>query len=214
MQAEHVGLFRRYLGFFFAATILVQIFCPLSLAASKAGELDGTTVEAVEDYLDTSSHRLTTGLGLYPFNAYYNGFSLGLSYTYLFSKSVAWEAVRAEYVYTVRTGLTSELAEDYGVNPDKIEKIDLVVTSNFSYVLAYGKLLLLDRYIKYFRVSGLLGGGIVSTSKKRGLALGLGLHSEFYVNESLSWVIEFRDYFLIPDGNGFPSFFLGFGKSF
>jgi len=183
-------------------------------AETLPARMDGTKVEAVESYLNNDANRISIGLGSYPFNPYFNGFSLSGGYTYNFSKTTAWEMIHAAYVHTVDTGLTSELADDYDVTPDRIEKLKFSVMTNGSYVFSYGKFLLLDKHIRYFRASLLYGGGLLSTTVAMRQAINLGIRTEFHMNNFLSWVFEFRDAIVVTNGKTYPSFTIGFAGSY
>src|ERR1700744_6478206 len=70
--------------------------------------LDGVQIDAVQSYVNPKSQQIDFGLGVWPLDAYYSGFSLDASYSYYFNKTYAWEVLHADYLYTVDKGLTSE----------------------------------------------------------------------------------------------------------
>lgn len=200
-----------------AASIIFASFFMMqtsAFAASQTKRMDGVTIEAVESYLNDDPHRFDLGIGIFPFNPYYNGFSLSTSYSYYFLKDFAWEVLHYDYVHSIKTDTTSELAEEYGVNPEKIEKLESILSTNAKYVFAYGKLLFANRFIRYFRVSALSGFGIVNTSERTGQAVSFGLQLELYVNDFLSWEFEHRNVYDFSNQEKYPSFHTGFGMSF
>lgn len=179
------------------------------------GRLDGVTIEAVETYLNENHHDLALGVGVLPFNSYYNGFALNGGYTYFFTKNIGWEVVGGSYVYTVKTDLSSELAEDYGVNPKKIERVKFLFSTNGVYSYSYGKVLLADEFIRYFRGQLLLGPGLVSTTERSAAAANVGTRFVFGVKNASSWYLEFRDMMTLSGKTEFyPAFNVGMGYGF
>ena len=163
----------------------------------KFGErpLDGVRIEALETYQNPKNNQIDFGLGVWPLNPYFNGFSVDLGYNQVFNRSYAWEILRASYVYTVDKGLTSELADDYRVDPKtQIERPDFVLSTDLKYVLAYGKFIFFKKYIRYFRSQVIAGPAYIHTNKKQEFGGDLGWGFEAYVNESFSWKFEIRDY--------------------
>src|SRR4051794_36845015 len=97
---------------FFAAAIFLfsgisgMLFAPVStFAGDKVEEsfgprpLDGVVVEALETYRNPKTNQIGLNLGVWPFNAYYTGFSLTGAYTYFFDKTYAWEVAQGSYLY-------------------------------------------------------------------------------------------------------------------
>lgn len=155
--------------------------------------IDGVFVDVLETYPSPKKHEIGVGLGLYPLNAYYNALALDTAYTYRFSKTYGWEIVNCAFAYTIDKGLTSELAEDYQVEPQRIERLKYIVSSNLIYTHSYGKFIFLEEHIKYFRSSAVGGLGWVGTSEEGGVSLTLGWRFDVFVNNSFSWRIEIRD---------------------
>lgn len=155
--------------------------------------LDGVYVRAVENQLNPRTNRMAFDLGIWPLQPYYNGFSLNASYSHFFNKNYAWEVLRACYVYTVQTDLTSKLAENYGVNPQSIERTSYVLSSDLHWFFAYGKFLFFENNIRYFRSSLLLGPGLVVSNKASRFALDLGWSFETFIKENVAWRVELRD---------------------
>lgn len=180
-------------------TLSLFLHIPSAYAEGKAEEsfgprpLDGVVIEALETYRNPKVNQLGLNLGVWPFNAYYTGFSLTGDYTYLFDKTYAWEVVQGTYLYTVDKNLTSQLAQNYGVNPIRIERINYALSSNILYYHSYGKFILLKEYIRYFRSAFLGGVGLVSTNFQSNVALSLGWKFEVHVNDAYSWNVDIRD---------------------
>lgn len=177
--------------------------------------LDGVIVEALESYRNPKTNQVSFDLGIWPFNAYYNGFSVNAGYTYFVNKTLAWEVLDGSYLYTVDKNLTSQLAQNYGVNPVQIERLNYVISSNAIYFHSYGKFILAKEYIRYFR-SGAMGGvGLVSSNKNTNVAASIGWRFEVYTNDNFSWKLDIRDFIsLSSDLTNNLAFNLGTAYSF
>lgn len=163
----------------------------------KIGEkpLDGITIEALETYLNPKKHQLDFGLGLWPLNPYFNGFSVDVGYNIVFSRTSTWEVLRGSYVYTVNKGLTSELADNYNVDPkSQIERPDFILSTDYKYTISYGKFILNQTHIRYFRSHLIAGVAYAHTNKNQVLGIDLGWGVETFVNDDFSWKFELRDY--------------------
>ncbi|MBF0442127.1 MAG: hypothetical protein HQK54_09495 [Oligoflexales bacterium] len=178
-----------------------------------ANRLDGVKIQAVENYKNANSHIFNFGLGVYPLNPYYNAFSLDGSYLYFINKKWGWEIVRGSYAQIVKTDLTSQLAEDYGVNPKSIEQIKYAASTNVAYVFAYGKLLLGYSYIRYFRLLGIFGGGVIGTNQGSSPSVNFGVRSDLYINDTFSWTLSALDQLTTKNVKNYLSFNTGFAIS-
>lgn len=174
----------------------------------NAKRLDGVEVEAIETYVNPKTHEIGISLGLYPFNPYYNAFSIAGSYSYYFSRYVAWEVFQAALAFTVDKNLTAQLADLHTVNPQTIERLQLLASSNLVWVPIYGKFVLTKSVIQYFRVSLLAGVALASTSIQSSVGISLGTRFETYINDSFSWRIEIRDIITLTSS---PTNYLVFG---
>ncbi|OFZ16218.1 MAG: hypothetical protein A2Z20_00235 [Bdellovibrionales bacterium RBG_16_40_8] len=159
--------------------------------------LDGVTVEAIEIYQNPKLQSVDFGLGIWPVNPYYNGFSLNAGYTRNFSKTYSWEVINGDYVFTIDKGLTSELAESFDVNPERIERINFLISSNLRYTHSYGKTIFLKEYIRYFRSAILAGPALLATQKGGSMnarvGINFGWRVETFINDDFSWKFELRD---------------------
>jgi len=162
--------------------------------------LDGVTIEALETYRNPKSSQLTFDLSILPFNAYYTGFGINGGYIWIFDKTWAWEVLNGSYIYSVEKGLTSELAQNYAVAPERIERITFTAASNIQYYHSYGKFIFAKEYIRYFRSAFMLGVGGVQTNDKSYIAGSLGWKFEVFVNETFSWKLEVRDLITLQKG--------------
>ncbi len=176
--------------------------------------LDGVPIEAVETYNNPKNSELSISMGYFPFNPYYNGLSLSGGYTYRFSQNFAWEVLHGDYVFAFDKGLTTELADRYGVNPTSIETLKYLVSTNGTYTFAYGKFVLFKDYIRYFRASLLFGVGLAQTNLRSGVSGNTGLKFDVFTSDTFSWHIEVRDAYIVPNTDNNCSFTLGPSVSF
>jgi len=179
-----------------------------------SGRIDGVPVDAVEVFPTVKTHEIELGIGLFPFNAYYYGLSIGAGYTYNFNNTFGWEVLHFDQFFSIEKGLTSELADKYQVNPTSIETLRYDVSSDLSYVFANGKFAFDKDYIRYFRTALLLGPGLVSTDQRSELAANFGLRFEFFSGDSLAWKFEARDSLPFGGIGNVLSFQLGTGIRF
>lgn len=155
--------------------------------------LDGVVIEAVETYRNPKGNQFDFGLGVWPLNPYFNAFSIDLGYNHYFNKTTSWEILHGSYLYSVDSGLTSELADNHQVNPKVIERPNYFLSSNIKYVLAYGKFIFFSRHIRYFRSQALAGPALAITNKRQTIGADIGWSIETFVNELFSWKFELRD---------------------
>lgn len=166
--------------------------------------IDGVTISALQRYPNPLANDVSFGITLYPFNAYYNAFALSMAYTRHLSQSWAWSIVDASLFFTTDKDLTTNLAEDFGVEPQVIERLDYLVSSNFHYIHSYGKLIFLKEYIRYYRSSLVFGAGMASTNQDTYVTANLGMNMEFYVNEVFSGKFEMLNHTTVT-GESFAS---------
>jgi hypothetical protein len=206
--------------------IIMMLFAVNIVATDKIlGKLDGAEVSALEISLPEDSNAINVGMDFLPLNPYYNGIGAFLGYQYYITKNSSWEVIRAAYIYSIETNLTSQLADNFGVAPKTIDRLFLMIKSNYKYYLSYGKSLLFDKHINLFRVGFIAGPGL-AFSKKRSIVsnenvytpsflITLGLVVEVYTSNHLLWYVEFQNSITVKkDWVTHPSFTLGLKKMF
>ena len=175
--------------------------------------IDGLYVEAVQNYMVPRQSQFGIDLGVWPLQPYYNGFSLDANYIYSFSKDWAWEVINFSYLYTVDTNLTTELATQYAVSPQSIERVNYLASSNVIWNFAYGKFAFFENNIRYFRSGFLLGPAMTVTNTESIAGFCIGWTIETFVSERTAWKFQIRDNYAI--GNSHPNnLVLLFGTSF
>jgi hypothetical protein len=161
--------------------------------AATPGNLDGVLIESVEPYPVQSKNEILLGVGLYPFNAYFNSFSFDLAFSHWLSRNFTWEIASLNYLYSVDRGLAEELADKYNVNPEAIERPSYIVSSNMIFNILYGKFVGIDQNIRYFKSGLILGVGAAVTTEKNIPAGNFGFRIDCNVSDSFSWKLEVRD---------------------
>lgn len=194
---------------------MLLITSPL-MASEPRLNIDGVTVEAVEIRQDETGHRVNLGLSLFPFSPYSTSFGVDGGYTYQFNDMHSWEIVHGSYFFSFDKGLTSELADRYGVNPQTISKLEYMVNSNGVYTPSFGKFVVLKKFIRYFSTSLLYGAGVLKTSLKSSprITANIGFKVEAQIVDNFSWTFEVRDAIPVNTGSNFVTFHLGTGIKF
>jgi outer membrane beta-barrel protein len=128
-----------------------------------------------------------------PFNAYYHGFGINSGYTYHFNNTHAWELINATYFFTFDKSLTTQLAQNFNVNPDRINRIEYQVMTNGVFDLTKGKFVLLKDYIRYFSSSLVYGLGAIKTKSDTSFAANFGFKFAVLMSNSFLWSFELRD---------------------
>jgi hypothetical protein len=198
------------------AALSVSSLVVFAAATSSPGvqPLDGVNIEAIETYQNPKTQQLDFGLSVLPLDPYYNGFAIDLGYSVYFGKTFSWQVANIDYVYGVDKGLTSQLAQNYSVQPQRIERLNLVASSNFQFVHAYGKFVFLKEYIRYFRSALLLGPAFVRSNLRSSVGANLGWRFEVFVNNDFSWVLQIRDIYAPGTINNNVAFGLGTAYGF
>ncbi len=194
----------------FCLAFFLSLFSTYAWSASSELEqrfgpkpLDGVYVEALQTYSNPRNSHFGFDFGVWPLNPYYNGFSLDANYTYYFNKDRGWEIFNMSYLYTVDTGLTTELADSYKVDPKTIERVNFILSSNYLLTLAYGKFIFFQDNIRYFRSNLIIGPALIATNQGTDFGVCFGWGFETFVNDRISWKLGIRDNYAI--GNNHPN---------
>lgn len=185
----------KFLGFFLTLCLLTQAHAASPELEQQFGPkpLDGVFVDAIQSYSNPRNSHFGFDFGVWPLQPYYNGFSVDVNYTYYFNKDHAWEVLNAAYLYTVDTGLVTELADENKLQPQFIQRVNYIISSNYLMTLAYGKFIFFENNIRYFRSSLILGPAMIATNNGSSIGLCMGWGFETFVNDRVSWKFEIRD---------------------
>jgi hypothetical protein len=201
---------------FFLSSLLAE---PIPVAA-PAGEIDGVVIQAVENLTQESTGHFDLCVGLYPFNSYYNAFSLsadlmfGLSSFLGLQNVVSWRVLKMEYFYTFNTSLSVNLAQQYSVNPVQVDRVQYILATELLWDLAFGKFVMFDSVIRNFNFSLITGGGLISTKQSTGASANLGLRVVTHSPQSLHWIIEAEDQYAVSENVSYFVFRIGTGIAF
>ena len=187
---------------------------PVQVDVFKPKPLDGVIINAVETFVNPRPNQLQLSLGLYPLSPYATGLGLIGAYSYRFTQNYKWEIINASYVYSFDKGLTSQLANDYKVNPQQIEMTNFIVTSNVGYIHTHGKFVFLSDYIRNFESSVILGAGLVNTNLRSSIALNFGIVFEVFLSPSFTGKLDLRDALSISSLTNYVVLSIGMGYNF
>jgi outer membrane beta-barrel protein len=176
------------------ALLLLLLAPGLALAQAEALENPGTT-SAVQDRLYRMNHELSLGIGVLPADAYYKGYYAGVSYTYHFSDSFAWQVGRGAYSYNVETGLRRQLERDFGVAPTATafeDEVEWMVGSDLMFSPFYGKTAILNSKVIHFEAFLLGGATIFKLNREGGFRPGanLGLGIRVFKSDTVSFRLD------------------------
>ena len=162
--------------------------------------LDGVYMEAVETYLLPKKNQLGLGVGYWPTNAFYDGFGVNLSLQNQISRRWAWEVLKGTFLMTVDKSLTNNLAENFGVAPREIERINYVAQTSLVHYGAYGKFIFKNEFVRYFRMGLTFGAGMIGYDERSEFVPTLGAKMEVYGSNRFSWVATLQNYLSLQDG--------------
>lgn len=186
----------------YALLLLVSLAPGLALAQAEVLENPGTT-SAVQDRLYRMNHELMLGVGVMPADAYYKGYYAGLSYTYHFTDSFAWQVGRGAYSYNVETSLRRQLERDFGVSPTASafeDQAEWMVGSDIMWSPIYGKVAILNNKVVHFETF-LLGGATVVKLNRSGVdsfrpGANVGLGVRVFKSDTLSFRLDVTNNFV------------------
>jgi hypothetical protein len=176
--------------------------------------LDGVLMNAIETYPNARNSSLGIGVGVYPFNPYYTGFMINGNFSYRLSRTVNWEIFNVSYALSYHTALTTELAQNYNVNPKSINYLTFIVNTDIVFDIATGKFVALKEYLRYFTFSALLGGGFADSDFQKDFGPVFGFRTEVYASANFSWRLDVRDTMTINNYANLVVFSLNMGLNF
>ena len=206
-------------------SVVVAALCALwasSAVAQYDDEQGGGTAVVIQNRKFKMAHEFTLQGGTLPLDAFFKGATLSGRYTLHFNDFHAWEIAAGTYSFNIDTGLKQQLFDNFGVEPEALPTLQLVIDSNYVMKPFYGKLALFNRTLLYSELF-LLAGATVTVwedgSFRPGPDIGAGLR--FFVTEWFSVRTDIR-YAVVF--NGIPVqdpnatidgvLFLGVGASF
>jgi hypothetical protein len=176
--------------------------------------IDGVAIRALENSLYKDEQSLNFMGGLYPFDPYYQGFFFQMDYLVPISLNSAWRILKIAYVYTVDTSLRTTLADSYSLTPVVIDRVRMLVSTEFVYYFMHGKYLMFNHWLKYFKFGFVLGGGLFQTTLLSGFSVNSGFRFEAFSNGPLLLSFEIIDHFSIKSRVHTIVFLIGTGIKF
>jgi outer membrane beta-barrel protein len=174
--------------------LLLSLVPGLALAQAEVLENPGT-ISAVQDRLYQMNHELSLGIGVLPADAFYKGYTGGVSYTFHFTDSFAWQVGRGAYSYNVKTNLRRQLERDFGVAPTSSafeDEVQWYVGSDLMWSPFYGKTAVLNSRVIHFEAFLLGGATVFKLNREGGFRPGanLGLGLRFFRSDTVSFRLD------------------------
>ena len=157
---------------------------------------DTGEVAAIQNRTYHMGQEFDFSLSLLPYDAFYKAITPEASYTFHFTDALAWEAVRFGYALDFDTNLKTQLLQ-LGAAPTLIEEVKLFLSSDVVWSPFYVKSALLNRYVLYGEIYGVLGGAAFDTTQAWRPAGNIGLGGRLFLNKVLSIKLEVRENLLI-----------------
>ena len=187
--------------------ILTNILAARNVAAETASIQEVATdeqqpnIRSIQEKKYRLGHEFQLGLGALPLDAYYVGFTPTGSYTYHVTERFAWEVLQASYSFNIETSLKDDLYKNYGLGPvpgyDK--RLQLILSSDLIYKPLVGKFALFNSYLMQSEGFFVMGLGPILKAKKFYPSVNGGLGLRLWINETMSWRIDIRDYVIYSE---------------
>ncbi|HEY1100834.1 MAG TPA: outer membrane beta-barrel domain-containing protein [Myxococcota bacterium] len=156
-------------------------------------EVGGGSAVVIQNRKFKMAHEFTLQLGTQPLDAFAKGVTASGRYTLHFDDFHAWEIGAGTYALNIDTGLKDQLLNVFGVQPESLPTLNLVLESNYVMKPLYGKLALFNQVLLYtelFFVAGLTVSSWSDGSFRPGPDVGVG--ARFFVSEWFSIRADIR----------------------
>lgn len=186
---------------FITLLCLVMIFGSAATAISQDSDQE-EKVRAIQHRVYQKSHELGIAAGYIPDDDFYEAFPVGGYYMFTFNEHIAWEVVRAQWMFTNEKDLKSDLENDFGVQPSDFSEPKYSIYSHAVFTPFYGKDAVLNRGVVNRETYFLLGGGIAhfdgkdnfeNSSSETAPSLSFGVGQKFFIGESSALNLEIRN---------------------
>ena len=186
---------------FIVLLLLVLIFGSATTAICQDSDRE-EKVHAIQDRLYQKSHELGIAAGYIPDDDFYEAFPVGGYYMFTFNEHIAWEVVRAQWIFTNEKDLKSDLENEFGVRPSEFAEPKYSIYSHAVFTPFYGKDAVLNRGVVNHETYFLLGGGMVhydnkdsfeNSSSENAPSLSFGVGQKFFLGDSSALNIEVRN---------------------
>lgn len=204
------------------AVVVILALTAMPGRAQYDDESGGGSAVVIQNRKFKMAHEFTLEGGTLPLDAFVKGVTATGRYTLHFDDFHAWEIAAGTYSLNIDTGLKQQLIDNFGVQPEALPAVQVVIDSNYVMKPFYGKLALFNRTLLYSELF-LLGGATVTYwsdgSFRPGPDIGAGIR--FFVAEWFSIRADIRHALIF---NGIPFvdeqgtvdgiLYLGLGASF
>jgi outer membrane beta-barrel protein len=204
-----------------AVVTLLLLTAPAVAFSKEAG--DQEEVYAIQERIFDRYHELGLVAGFIPDGDFYNGFPAGLSYTFNFNENLAWEVVRAQWVFNDEKDLKKDLEDNFGVTPSEFYKIEYLVHTNFVLKPSYGKDALRNKKIINHSSYILAGAGLTGYKEMNSqgdehynnvFSLSFGVGRKYFLNQNFCLNLELRDFVSFREGDTENNVYIGLGLGF
>lgn len=163
--------------------------------------LETPKIMAVEPRLFNPRYDVTAQLSVLPIDAFYKGYSLGVSYTHSLNSVWSWEVVNLNLNSKSDTGLAQKL-EALSVAPKGfLDHVAWYITTSAVYTPIYSKNLIFNESIRHGNLSFVVSGGMVAFSSQESSPLiGGGAIYRVFHSPNYSSKFDFRLYTHLAQG--------------
>jgi outer membrane beta-barrel protein len=204
------------------AVIVALTLAAVPGRAQYDDESGGGSAVVIQNRRFKMAHEFTLEAGTLPLDAFVKGATATGRYTLHFDDFNAWEIAAGTYSLNIDTGLKQQLIDNFGVQPEALPAVQVVLDSNYVMKPFYGKLALFNRTLLYSELFVLAGATVTYWSDgsfRPGPDVGAGIR--FFVAEWFSVRADIRHALIF---NGIPFvdeqgkidgiLYLGLGASF
>jgi len=204
----------------------VLVVIPLLLALGGSALAQGKAPEqvyAIQERRFARFHEVALAAGFIPDLDFHHSYPVGLSYTFNFNENLAWEVLRAQWVFSAEKDLKQDLESDFGVTPEHFDRMQYLIHTNFVLKPSYGKDSIWNRWIVNHETFALAGVGVTgyerefsdgATETEAALSLSFGLGRKFFLNERFCVNLEVRDLVNFKDAGLENNVYLGASLGF
>jgi outer membrane beta-barrel protein len=185
----------------FVLLMLVMIFGSATTAVGQDSDKE-EKVRAIQHRIYQKSHELGLAAGYIPDENFYEAFPVGGYYMFTFNEHIAWEVVRAQWIFTHEKNLKNDLENEFGVRPSEFSEPKYSFYTHAVFTPFYGKDAVLNRGVINRETYFLLGGGVVQYDNKNNFensssetapSLSFGVGQKFFTGDSTALNLEIRN---------------------
>jgi len=205
------------------STIIFAILFGYVATALGEDTLDGETVAAVQDRIFFRHHEIDVGIGYLPDDDFYELFPAKLGYTFNFNDHLAWNVVNLHWMFDQEKDLKNDLERDFGVTPERFDKMVYAGHSHLVIKPFYGKSVYRNSTVINHETYFLAGGGIVAYEKNTSdgdtdtemmSSISLGIGKKVFIGQKLCLNFELKDWINFKEDEIENNFWVGVSMGF